>query len=453
MLSALALVMATASGPGLAAKACPTPELAAKARCGTVTVPEDRARPAGRQIGLNIIVIPAAKPGPEAAALFDLEGGPGLADTKNAGFYLTDGAAYSATRDVVLVDQRGTGESNPLDCPEFDEADSALKPMYPEATVKACRGRLSQVADLTRYTTEDAVEDLDAVRTALGYSKIDLFALSYGTTLALRYIARHESHVRSAVLLSAVPPSAMPPRHHAEAAQKALDHLIADCRADTACSTAYPNIPSDLSIAVRKLRDGRRVAPAVAMERLRTKLYSPGGARELPSIIHRLADGDTAILASSNARAGFNYYEGVYLTITCSESLPWFDQQEAMKIGRRTLFGNYRLDRQLAACAEWPRAEVSKSFFDPVRSSVPILFLSGARDPVTPASWATEAAKGFTRSRQITIPSAGHIVDGLSGLDSCFDPQILRFLETADPAAVDEQCFAGMAPPPFKVEM
>jgi pimeloyl-ACP methyl ester carboxylesterase len=426
--------------------------MGARALCGTVAVPEDRSRPSERHIDLNIIVIRAAKPGKDRQALFDLEGGPGLADTENAGFYLTDGAAYATTRDVVLVDQRGTGDSNPLDCPEFDAANRSLEPMFPSAAVRSCRARLSQHADLTRYTTEDAVADLDAVRKALGYARIDLSALSYGTTLALRYIAVHPAYVRSAVLLSAVPPSVMPPRHHATAAQTALGQMIADCAADHACRTRYPKLRSDLSDATRKLRATGRIDPFVAMERLRTKLYSPSGTRELPGIIHRLADGDASILASSNERAGFNYFDGVYLTITCSESLPWFDQSRATAAARRTTFGDYRIVRQREACENWPRAQVKRSFFAPIHSSVPVLLVSGGRDPVTPARWAEQAARSFAISRHVIIPWAGHIVDGLSGLDTCFDPQVLRFLETRDPKAVDERCFSEMMPPPFKTE-
>jgi len=450
VLGLIAASLGTAANPTFVPKPCLDAQIGVRATCGIVTVPEDRSRTSGRQINLNLIIIRAAKPGKERQALFDLEGGPGLADTKDAGFYLSDGAAYSTTRDVVLIDQRGTGESNPLDCPEFDAADRSLEPMFPSAAVLSCRVRLSHRADLTRYTTEDAVADLDAVRKALGYSRIDLSALSYGTTLALRYIAVHPAHVRSAVLFSAVPPSAMPPRHHATAAQTALDQMIADCGADRACSTRYPRLRSDLSDAMRKLRSAGHIDSLVVMERLRTKLYSPAGARELPQMIHRLAGGDMSVFASTNEPKGFNYFDGVYLTITCSESLPWFDQNRAMVAARRTAFGDYRIVRQREACENWPRARVKRSFFTPVHSSVPVLFISGGRDPVTPAGWAEQAAQSFTNSRHLVVPWAGHIVDGLSGLDTCFDPQIVRFLDARDPKAVDERCLSEMMPPPFK---
>jgi pimeloyl-ACP methyl ester carboxylesterase len=244
----------------------------------------------------------------------------------------------------------------------------------------------------------------------------------------------------------------MPPRHHATAAQAALNRLIADCAADLACSVRYPRLRSDLSDGTRKLRATGHIDPFVAAERLRTKLYSPAGTRELPGIIHRLAGGDMSILATSNERAGFNYFDGVYLTITCSESLPWFDQRRAMAAARRTTFGDYRMVRQREACEHWPRARIERSFFTPSHSSVPVLFISGGRDPVTPTRWAEQAARNFANSKHVVIPWAGHIVDGLSGLDTCFDPQVVRFLETRDPKAVDERCFSEMTPPAFNTK-
>ena len=447
MLGLIAAVTAlAASNAQFQSKPCADPAMAQRARCGTVSVPEDRAHPGGRKIDLNIIVIPAATR-TDDPPLFDIDGGPGLADTKNATFYLTDGRAYSATRDVVLVDQRGTGGSNPLDCPELDAGDAALEPMYPSGAVDACRKRLSKIADLTKYTTDEAVADLEAVRRALGYQSVDLVALSYGTTVALRYLAEAGSHVRSAVLLAAAPPFATPPRHHARSAQAALDRLFADCAADKACSTAYPNLRDELGRALDRLRTSGGVRPEVAMERLRTMLYSPAGARRVPSIIRRLADGDETALRS--ASSGLNYYEGMYLSVTCSESMPWFDQAQAAKESRATSFGDYRIARQREACAHWPRARVGANFFAPIKSDVPVLFVSGERDPVTPASWARQASRGFTNGRQLTMPWSAHIFDGLTGIDTCFDPLILRFFETADARSLDATCLEAMAPPPF----
>lgn len=191
-MSILALFAAAAlagqTAPSFVEKPCADARLAGAARCGMVRVPEDRSRGGGRSIDLRVMVLPATGPR-RFPPLFDINGGPGLPASTSAGFYLTAGTGYRAGRDIVLVDQRGTGGSNPLYCPELSAPETAYRPLYPEAAVATCRKRLELKADLTRYGTADAVADLDAVRAALGYERVDLFGLSYGTTVALRYLA------------------------------------------------------------------------------------------------------------------------------------------------------------------------------------------------------------------------------------------------------------------------
>ena len=220
LLFAIALT-ACASDPRRLASAAPAfsqrpcaAELPAKdVFCGTVSVPENYADAGGRKIALNVVVFPALVPGSEKAAQFDLEGGPGFAVTDSASFYASDGAAYRQSRDVVLFDMRGTGGSNPLRCSALEAHAKAQPsaPLYPPDLVAECARQLSAVADLRQYTTAAAARDVDAVRQALGYRRIDLNALSYGTTLALRYIADYPQRVRSAVLTGTAPADKTPP--------------------------------------------------------------------------------------------------------------------------------------------------------------------------------------------------------------------------------------------------
>src|SRR5262249_42671819 len=150
---------------------------------------------------------PATEGSNRNVAQYDFEGGPGFAVTESASFYVSDGAAYHRARDVVLADQRGTGASHPLRCSKIEEHDRQrpVQPMYPVNLVKDCAGTLSRDSDLTQYTTANSARDIDAIRQALGYQQLSLNALSYGTTLALRYIADFGDHVHSAVLMGVVP--------------------------------------------------------------------------------------------------------------------------------------------------------------------------------------------------------------------------------------------------------
>jgi pimeloyl-ACP methyl ester carboxylesterase len=239
----------------------------------------------------------------------------------------------------------------------------------------------------------------------------------------------------------------MPPKDHAAVGESALKRLMADCAADLKCREQYPRLPADLQNAIRRLRNRTNVDPQIAMESLRSIMYSPDGLRRTPAIIDRLSRPDLSILRSKGQ--GLKYFLGVYLTITCSESFPWFNYAAAAAKARRTVFGDYRLRRQRAACSSWPRAHVSASHFARIRSNVPVLFISGERDAVSPPDWAAKVLRGFPKGRQIVLPWSGHVYDGLSNLDTCLDPMIISFLDSADVRQVDASCVANMRPPPF----
>ena len=423
----------------------------AGARCGRVRVLENRAEPSGRTIDLNVVVLPATTGDPQPP-LFALDGGPGLPATIGAGFYLTAGAAYRAGRDVVLVDQRGTGQSNGLHCPELAAPPSVHRPMLPRDGVRRCREELETRADLRQYGTTQAVADLDAVRAALGYGRIDLFGLSYGTTVALRYMATYPDRVRAAVLMGVGPPTAMPPRFHAPAAQRAMEILFEDCAADPDCSAAFPEPWQDLRTAVERLDEAEGLQPEVFLERLRSLMYSPTGARQIPWIVSHAAAGDLSPFYAATSRSEPSpIADGMFLSVTCSEAVAPMPFDDAVEAARSTVFGDYRLRRQRAACAEWPIAEVPPDFHSPVRSEAPVLMLSGRIDPVTPPQWAEDIRPGLPNSNHIELRYAGHLPDGLSDVDTCFDRIILRFLLTANPQELDASCTENMRPPSFRV--
>jgi pimeloyl-ACP methyl ester carboxylesterase len=451
MLVFLAAATMASAAPTFIEQPCAAPELAGKARCGTVAVPEDRANPGRRTINLNIVVIPASSADKRLPPLFDIEGGPSIADTKNAAFYLTDGAAYHAHRDVVLVDQRGTGGSNGMKCKEIDAAEAAYRPMYPPDAVGRCRVELEKRADLRFYGTTEAVADLDAIRAALGYDQIDLFALSYGTTFALRYMAVYPKTVRVAVLLSVATPMAMVPRYHSVAAERALELLFAECRADPKCARAF-DPDRDLRIALANLRAiPGAPSPDVFMEKLRSLMYTPAKARTLPYLIHAAAQRDLKPFFDATRSDGASlFHEGMYLSVTCTESFPLFDYSEAAATSSRTRFGDYRLRRQHEACALWPKGKIPTDFLSLPRTDAAVLLISGQLDPVTPPEWAAGVARSLPNARHVIIPQMGHIFDGMSGIDTCFDPLIIRFYETGNAKSLDASCLSGMQPPPFK---
>lgn len=434
-------------GPRLEPHDCPAP-LADQARCGTVRVAEGGRQ--SRAIDLNVVILPSVG-AVRHPPLFDLDGGPGLPATKNFVFYLTDGAAYRQGRDIILIDQRGTGASNPLLCPDLSAPELQYQPMYPPALVEACRARLSQIADLAAYGTDATASDLDRVRRALGADRIDLIALSYGTSAALRYMANYPGRTRAAVLFGTAPPGAMPPRSHAPAARRTLRLLFAGCAADPACHAAFPDPDADLRQALARLPTIMDApAPEVFLEAIRSLLYSPMSARAVPLILHHAAYGDLRPFFARTRRTQPSILaDGVYLSITCSESFGAMDYEEAAAAARATLFGDYRLRRQREACASWPRFPVAPDFADPPAPAVPLLLISGELDPVTPPAWAESVAQASPHARHLILPGAGHVFEGLSGVDTCLDPLIVAFLDRPDPAQVEASCVARMRPPPF----
>jgi pimeloyl-ACP methyl ester carboxylesterase len=455
----LALLVAAvfASGtqfrPEFVVRPCPDVAMEHRARCGFVRVSEDRSRRNGRTIDLNVVIVPATSAKPDLPPLVDIDGGPGRPSTLSAAFYLTDGVAYRARRDIIMVDQRGTGGSNPLTCNNLASPDMALKEIYPAALVVECRQDLEKRADLIRYGTDAASDDLEAVVHALGAQKIDIVAFSYGTTMALRYMAKYPHRVRAAVLGGASPLDAMPPQRHAEAAERALVMLFGQCVADPNCGAAFPSPDSDLDQAVKWLgTTPGMITPAVFMEAIRSLLYLPANARKVPYIVHAAAHGDLApFLKLAMPGSPSVIADGLYLSITCSESFGLMDYSKALAVSRKTRFGDYRLQRQHAACQNWPAAKVQRGFLSPPKADAAVLFISGAMDPVTPPEWAEHLSSHIARSRHLVIPASGHLFVGLSGVDTCYDPLVVKFLEDADPAAIDAACLATMNPPAFAI--
>jgi pimeloyl-ACP methyl ester carboxylesterase len=451
MFAWLAAAALASTGPAFVEHPCTPAALNGKARCGTVAVPEDRTRPAGRLVRLNVIIIPASGER-RLPPLFDIDGGPSVADTKNAGFYLTVGTSYHEHRDIVLIDQRGTGGSNALKCPELEAVEAAYKPMYPLDAVRRCRTELEKRAHLRMYGTTDGITDMDAVRQALGYQKIDLFALSYGTLFALRFLATYPKTVRAAVLLSVAPPSAMPPRYHAQAAERGLRRLFAECRADAACGRAY-DPDRDLAAALAKLQAIPGAPPKeVFMEKLRSLLYIPRTGRTVPFIVHAAAQGDLKPFFDATKPQGPSLFnEGMYLSVTCAESLGMFTYAPAVAAARRTRFGDYRLRRQHFACVEWPKGKVPAHFLDLPHTNAAVLILSGLLDPVTPPDWGVAVARSLPNARQVIIPEMAHLFDGLSNAE-CFDSIVLKFYQSADAKHLDTSCVRKMNPPPFRTD-
>jgi pimeloyl-ACP methyl ester carboxylesterase len=444
-------------------KPCRVAGIGEELLCGKLTVFENRETRSGRTIDLNIIVLPAFDQKNKADPLFDLAGGPGASSTDAAGFYAGPGKVYRQQHDVVCVDQRGTGKSNRLAIPREKTPQYYLSEMYPVDYVREMRHALEQRADLTKYTTSIAMNDLDDVRAWLGYDKISLLGTSYGTRAALVYLRQHPEHVRSAILLGVAPTDLKMPLHHSESAARAIDLLLGECEHDAACNAAFPQIRDDWKNVLAQLEKqparveysppGKastrvEIQRGVFAEKIRSWMYDRDKAARIPLIVHHAANEDFAPFLQQAIGPSIPDFvaDGMYLSVTCAEDVPFITQEEAAKLNAGNPFGDYRVFQQTRACGMWPRGEIPTDFLQPVSSNAPVLIFSGNMDPVTPPKYGEEVARHLPNSRQIIIPEAGHGVDGLTD-PGCIDRIAIEFLGGAK--NLDVSCVERMAAPPF----
>ncbi len=450
----------------IALEPCHLDGLSKQALCGVVEVSEDPEDPASRTIPLRVAVIEASGRKPEADSVWFLAGGPGQAATEAFPPMLGAFEEIGRDRDIVLVDIRGTGSSTALDCETSDSLVDLIRAQVDLDELGECLAKLP--GNPIHHTTRNVVEDLEAVRAALGYEQINLIGGSYGTRLALEYARHHGDRVRTMVLDGVAPPQMALPEGFAVDAQAAFDALIADCKADPACAAAFPDVAGDLDRALERIGDGVitvavehprtgaieqvEVDRAAVVGGLRGILYAPELAVLLPLLIHRAAEGDFAPLLAQAAVFGGAMADsvsaGLMLSILCAEDLPRIDPEAQRTRDRETFLGPTVYERLAQTCASWPHAALPETAGEPVHGDMPTLLLSGALDPVTPPRWAELAAETLPNSTRVIVPNTGH---GTLAID-CVSDQIVEFIARADTSAVDASCVEDIERPFFFID-
>ncbi len=409
--------------PELELLPCLVRGIGAPAECGTLEVAENPERPEGRRIGLYVVRLPARAAEPLPDPLFLLAGGPGQAATEAFGPMIPLLHAVNQRRDIVMVDQRGTGASRPLDCELPKGLEGNLVEGVMAQVARGCRQGLD--AELTQYTTRHAAADLDRVRAALGYARINLAGGSYGTRLALEYARRHGESLRSMALDGVAPRAMKLPLSMARDAERALARQFAACSDDPACKEAFGDLDRSFRdlcdglprpIVVRDPRSGERVevtmTRALFVQALRGLLYSPELTSLLPLTIEQAKGGDFSGFVAQASLLGESSEEamslGLFLSVVCAEDVAHITEAEIVAETEGTFLGRAVVDELRAACEGWPRAELEDDFAAPVVSRVPTLLLSGEMDPVTPPRWGDAAAEHLETARHLVVPGASH---------------------------------------------
>lgn len=457
-------VHAVAAEPTIVLASCRFADLNRAARCGTLSVPENPDKPGGRRLSISVAVIPATHAPARADPIVVLQGGPGEDTISSAAYFAERFAPLLDDRDLLLVDERGTGKSGALPCTLYSAGDPAvsLRDVFPLTAVKRCAQRLSAHADLTQYTYDRFATDLEQVRRSLGYGPLNLYAGSYGTRAAQVYLRSFPASVRSAYLGSPVPMDAANPLAFAKTAQTALESLLSSCAADAACHGAFPNLREEFHAVALKLDSGatRVSIPGRAgkatlsrgrvAEWMRSRLYRPKSATMLPWMIHRAYTGDWSplvkgVLADArDADPAFSF--GLFFAITCSEDVAFIREQDLAPETQGTFLGDYRVRQQQAACKEWPTRTLPKDYRASITSAVPTLFVSGDADGGTPLWYADRVAAGFSNRLQVIVKGQGH-----TEWSDCLAQLQQRLVRSGSVSGLDPTCPA-VPRPPFKLK-
>jgi pimeloyl-ACP methyl ester carboxylesterase len=436
-----------------------------KARCGTFLRPLDPASPASEQLELRVAVVPAIDLNPEPDPLVPFAGGPGGGAIQFYAAFYTAFEPVRRDRDILLLDQRGTGSSARMDCPVDDDI---VEGQYSdEQTLEFTKSCLEQLPHDPRFfTTSIAVADLEALRQALGYPTLNLLGTSYGTRVAQHFARRYPGSTRTIILDGVVPPQVPLGPEIATEAQRALDDILDRCAQEPVCNERFPEIDLDfesirtqltaapVSVVLSDPITGRRESLEFGHNELaaaiRLLAYQPRSIALMPLLIHEAAHDNFVPLAAqfqlTASRLADALSLGMHNSVVCTEDLPFIDRSTIdFAALEATYIGPLQLRALEAICSIWPRGPIDDGFTEPLTTDIPVLLLSGEADPITPPRYADLAAVNFGNARHLIGEQQGHgqIPAG------CMPNIVAQFVSTADPNALETNCMESNFVMPF----
>lgn len=462
---ALVLSLAPAAMAQTALTPCRVDGLRNEAMCGQLSRALDPTQPQGRQITLHYVVVPALARRKLPDPVFMLAGGPGQSAIALAGQVMPLLARLGNRRDLVFVDQRGTGRSAPLNCDEDRRQSLAqsLDGAAQETRMQQCREALMKLphGDLRKYTTTIAMQDLDAVRLQLGAEQINLIGASYGTRAALEYLRQFPQHTRRVILDGVAPSNMALPASFSTDSQAALEQVFDACAAEPACRQRHPQLRQDWAALLAGLPkavtlnhpltgqpERLTLTRDAVLGAVRGPLYMPSYASALPQAIADARQGRFEGLVGLSGLLGSGRTAklamGMHFSVVCAEDLPRL-AQASDAAGKD--FGTQFAEAYTRICKDWPRGQVPPEFYQVKPSTAPVLLLSGGADPATPPRHGERIARALgAKARHLTVPNAGHGVMG----QGCARELVFRFIaaEEKDALALDAACVSGIPRPP-----
>lgn len=436
-----------------------------KARCGSLTRPLDPSGGVAGEIKLRVAVVPALNLTPETDPVVPIAGGPGQGSVQFYAAYRWAFEDLRRNRDILLIDQRGTGKSATMDC-EFD--DDLIEGEYStELTIKYTQQCLDELPyDARFFTTSLAVTDIDAVREALGYPSLNLYGVSYGSRVAQHYARRYPQSTRTIIIDGVVPPQLSLGPEIATESQKAVDKILARCAENDACNERFPNIEASFERLVAELREnpvsievphpssGRpeeiQFGIAEFAAAIRLLAYHPNSIALMPLLIHEASEGRYVPLGSQFLMTMIAMTDamslGMHNSVMCAEDVPFYDDAKIdFDSLERSYMGAFQLEALRAICSVWPAGPTDDGFKLPLDTDLPVLLLSGDVDPITPPRYAELAAVDLANATHLIGKDQGHGQIAVG----CTPRLVADFVDSADPQGLDASCLERSFVMPF----
>lgn len=436
---------------------------------GTLPVFENLEEKEGKKINLFVTVTPALVRDSLMEPIFIIEGGPGAPSNVQSFFFTEIDQSYRRYHDIVFVDARGTGKSNPLHCTEiqtFFTPQEYFSHPYPEAKLEACIQQYKDSVNFNFYQTKYMVEDLEAVRQWLGYEKINLMGISFGGKVSLMMMDRYPQSVHRVVLHAPDAPHFEYVSKRGLYSQRALNELFSLCENDPLCSSNYPNFKIEFTAVMERLKttkvvqqiewNGAEQEVTLSWDpiayKLSNLLYSDDQYIEIPYLVHEAFQGNYRPILDAmditNTETNYFFADGLWLSNICAEDLP-VAERNYEESEQESFLGDYVYATRKSACDFWPVKASNPSDLSPVVSEIPTLLISGNFDPTLPPDTGKDIVKTLANSKHIVIPYMGHMLGDLSNIE-CYDRYVLYYFEEREDD-LNPDCFQTMKPRKFKL--
>jgi len=434
-----------------------------KARCAVFERHLDPADSDSPILKLNVAVVPALSLDPEPDPFVPIAGGPGGASTRFYAAYAHAFEKVRRNRDILLIDQRGTGDSELMGCDFGDEVlEGQLSLEETLAYTQSCLDSLPY--DPRFFTTSVAVQDLEALRLALGYASLNLYGSSYGTRVAQHYARRYPDTTRSVILDGVAPPQIALGPDIAIEAQKALQAIFNRCAESHDCNNAFPGVADEFAQLEKTLSEAAvsvDIAHPISGKQqtvvfgdmefagaIRLMSYNPNTVALIPLLVHAAANGNFAPLAASFLAAAQSMSEqlaiGMHNAVICTEDAAFYGDYDLAAL-EQTYIGPVMTEVLNAICSIWPAGIIDDDLRAPLATDTPVLLLSGSADPVTPPHFAALAAVEMSNARHLIGKNQGH---GLAG-QGCMPEIVGRFVESASVDGLETECMQRLFAMPF----